>query len=609
MHLKRQLSAFAAVSAFLSPCRAAYSLKDDYTADNFFEKFTFFTDDDPTHGYVDYISQSAASSAGLINTNNNQVYMGVDSENVASGRGRKSVRITSNAVYNHALIILDLEHMPASTCGTWPAFWTVGPNWPTSGEIDIIEGVNTQSSNSVALHTGPGCSISGGGGSSDTSPNSGGTDSAQAIFSGNVQTSNCDIAASGQATNAGCAITSSDSSTYGSGLNSANGGVYATEWNSDVIRVWFFPRGSIPSDIDSGSPSPGSWGAPMAAFGSASCDIDSAFKDQQIVFDTTFCGDWAGQVWSSDSTCSAKASTCEEYVQNNPEAFADSYWAVNSLKVFTGEDDGSGAAPSVSQSASSSAATGKPTVSAPTASSISESVSSASASASGKPRPNPTASSLPSVPASPVPTTMSTSARASSEGSSPGQHTRTRAWTWGGYQSNDNWKHPARMDKRMDRIGARTAEPSLPSPGRSMPTSAPEDEHARGNEPEHGREHDHEHAFPSERPGSPETASPSRTLVRPVVRRGLNGGGPGEARAGNMDVGVAPVNGEAIGDDRAHTHDQDQGNRSGGGSRGRSGSTSASAGAAQRTAASHEHQHIRRHLGRHKERRHFGWGR
>lgn len=22
-------------------------------------------------------------------------------------------------------------------CGTWPAYWLVGPNWPSGGEIDV----------------------------------------------------------------------------------------------------------------------------------------------------------------------------------------------------------------------------------------------------------------------------------------------------------------------------------------------------------------------------------------------------------------------------------------------------------------------------------------
>lgn len=36
--------------------------------------------------------------------------------------------------------------------------WMYGPNWPASGEIDIIEGVNLNTHNSITLHTSPGCS-------------------------------------------------------------------------------------------------------------------------------------------------------------------------------------------------------------------------------------------------------------------------------------------------------------------------------------------------------------------------------------------------------------------------------------------------------------------
>lgn len=55
------------------------------------------------------------------------------------------------------------------------------------------------------------------------------------------------------------------------------------------------------------------------------------------VFDTTFCGDWAGSVWSQSNTCSALAPTCEDYVQNNPGAFAEAFWTVNSLRVYQGD--------------------------------------------------------------------------------------------------------------------------------------------------------------------------------------------------------------------------------------------------------------------------------
>lgn len=78
---------------------------------------------------VSYVNQATARSNGLINSTSQSVYLGVDYTNVTPN-GRPSVRLASKASYNHGLIILDLAHMPGSICGTWPAFWTVGPNWP-----------------------------------------------------------------------------------------------------------------------------------------------------------------------------------------------------------------------------------------------------------------------------------------------------------------------------------------------------------------------------------------------------------------------------------------------------------------------------------------------
>lgn len=97
-----------------------------------------------------YVDQGTAQANGFINTDNGVISIGVDHTNVASGSGRESVRITSKNSYNHGLVILDLSHMPDG-CGTWPAFWMVGPSWPTNGEIDIIEGVNSAGEISTQL--------------------------------------------------------------------------------------------------------------------------------------------------------------------------------------------------------------------------------------------------------------------------------------------------------------------------------------------------------------------------------------------------------------------------------------------------------------------------
>ncbi|KAK6974279.1 hypothetical protein R3P38DRAFT_3239573 [Favolaschia claudopus] len=45
--------------------------------------------------------------------------------------------------------ILAMPHGPS----VWPAYWTVGPNWPNSAEIDIIEGVGDSTTNQMTLYT------------------------------------------------------------------------------------------------------------------------------------------------------------------------------------------------------------------------------------------------------------------------------------------------------------------------------------------------------------------------------------------------------------------------------------------------------------------------
>jgi hypothetical protein len=77
----------------------------------------------PAGGFVTYVTQAYAESAGLYEIEGNQVYIGVDHTNAisSSGPGRDSVRLLSNADYNHALVIANFAHVPGSDCATWPA--------------------------------------------------------------------------------------------------------------------------------------------------------------------------------------------------------------------------------------------------------------------------------------------------------------------------------------------------------------------------------------------------------------------------------------------------------------------------------------------------------
>ena len=320
MYLSAIASSLVALS-LIHTSIAGYALTDDYSKDTFFGNFTAFTGQDPTHGFVNYLNYDTGSSKKLMQTVVNAgdaSYLGVDPAALSS-TGRNSMRITSKKAFNKGLFIIDLLHMPGSACGSWPAFWLLGGGtWPAGGEIDIIEGVHSASHNQMTLHTSAGCSINTSG------------------FSGQANSTNCGPDES----NSGCAITSPDASSFGTGFNSANGGVYATEWTSQGISIWFFPRASIPADIHSSTPNPAGWGNPQAKF-SGQCDVDQHFKDMNIIFNTAFCGDWAGKVWASSGCAkSTGVATCEQYVGQKPEVFKESFWLVNYVKVFQQQQGG-----------------------------------------------------------------------------------------------------------------------------------------------------------------------------------------------------------------------------------------------------------------------------
>ncbi|KAJ7820646.1 hypothetical protein B0H14DRAFT_2371943, partial [Mycena olivaceomarginata] len=88
----------------------------------------------------------------------------------------------------------------------WPAYWTVGPNWPDSGEIDVIEaslsGVGDPTTNQMTLHTSGGCSL-------DTAVTS--------QFTG-TPTAHLSCATSGD-DNDGCGITIFAADVYGHSFN------------------------------------------------------------------------------------------------------------------------------------------------------------------------------------------------------------------------------------------------------------------------------------------------------------------------------------------------------------------------------------------------------
>jgi len=242
-------------------------------------------------------------------------HRGVDYVNIASGRGRNAVRLESKRSYTTGLFILDLDHMPHG-CGVWPAYWTCGPDWPNNGEIDVIENVHDATVNQQTLHTGAGCSEA----SESTS-----------LFTGAWAGSpNCDVYQTG---NSGCGIIGTKDS-YGNAFNTHRGGVYAMEWTNGHIQVFYFARGDVPANLYSTNPDPTTWGTPVGYWSLGNDCAPSHFNNHQIIFDTTFCGDWAGATFASSCPQYA-AQGCDTFVQTNPSYFQDAYWLINSLKIYT----------------------------------------------------------------------------------------------------------------------------------------------------------------------------------------------------------------------------------------------------------------------------------
>ncbi|KAF7306514.1 GH16 domain-containing protein [Mycena indigotica] len=304
-----------------------WQLTQSYAGSNFFDGWDFWDTDDPTHGTVQYVSRADGQSAGLIEINSaGNAVMRVDTTPSISGN-RKSIRITTQKEFTGGLIILDAFHAPTG-CGTWPAFWSNGPNWPVGGEIDIVEGVSDYTNNQATIHTAPGCAL--------TTDNPAKLNASASAVTGGTD---CAAATSG---NAGCGMRSADNKSFGPGFNSNGGGVYAMLWQSSGISVFFFERGDIPDHIDAGAPQPDKWGLPMAHWPAAVCDPWKYFYKHVAIINTSLCGDWAGSAWTSsgipgqEQSCAQRTgfSTCSEFVQKNGGSFAQAYWEIKSVKFY-----------------------------------------------------------------------------------------------------------------------------------------------------------------------------------------------------------------------------------------------------------------------------------
>lgn len=341
----KKIGAAVACATAVRAATQSYQLSEEYTTDNFFEKFDFFTSTytsgdswDSTHGYVQYRGQADAESLGLISTSSSGIYIGPDTNSTydPDGKGRDSVRITSKAMYNEGLMIAKFSHMPVQACGAWPAFWSFGSPWLTMGEIDYFEGWNMMEYNRMAMHTNE--TLAG----ECTLTTTG--------IEGTVMTDDCNNEADGT----GCGV-KDDSGVW----SSTTGATFAMEWTDSAIKVWSWLPSAVPSDITAGTPDPSSsaWGNPTLLVEQTNCDLSKSFANQQLVFNIDFCGDTAGSPTFWNETCSAQTgATCANYVANNPSAFAETYFMIEGIQYYELGVAATSAAASVSVTASASLA-------------------------------------------------------------------------------------------------------------------------------------------------------------------------------------------------------------------------------------------------------------
>jgi hypothetical protein len=281
---------------------------------------------------------------------------------------RQSIRLEGKRRFDRGLIVFDVEHMPFG-CGVWPAFWTTDEDhWPDHGEIDILEGINTQDVVKTALHTSEHCNMYAHvprwswSGQWDIATGLPDTFTGQPNENNRVEADDCFNLAPHQWANQGCVAVSSRNGTIGQAMNDIGGGVYVMEWDPahGYIRSWVFSKDQIPTNLQQSMkraqknnnkddntvvPDPSTWGVlPYAYFAigdGTGCSADH-FVNHHIVINLAFCGTVAGNRFQHD--CPAlyqqynvnndSVLTCNAYIDSNPSALDEAYWKIRGVYLY-----------------------------------------------------------------------------------------------------------------------------------------------------------------------------------------------------------------------------------------------------------------------------------
>ncbi|PIL35181.1 hypothetical protein GSI_02971 [Ganoderma sinense ZZ0214-1] len=313
---------WAVYASFLFPvavrAAAQYDLVKEYAGESFFDEWTFYNNiDNLTHGDVNFLGNIDAFHNKLAYTNDagNAVMRVDNTTQLKFGQKRNSLRLSTKDQFTVGSVwVADLLHVPYG-CSVWSAFWSSAPTWPVGGEIDTFEAVNQDPLGHMGLHTNPGC-----------------THSSNAVQSSTlINSTDCSTEANN---NQGCIISNPNPASYGQAFANAGGGVYVTEFAIDGISIWFFNRTTLPSSLQGNVSTidTSTLGIPVANWPADDCQVNEFFQLQEIVFDITLCGDYAGAASVFYQTCTG---VCyNDWVLGDPSHYDTAYFEVSYLRVY-----------------------------------------------------------------------------------------------------------------------------------------------------------------------------------------------------------------------------------------------------------------------------------
>ncbi|KAI0770562.1 concanavalin A-like lectin/glucanase domain-containing protein [Fomes fomentarius] len=309
----------ACVPLLLSAAAVAqYNLVKEYAGERFFDDWTFYGNfDNLTNGDVTFLNNADAfhNNIAFVNDAGNAIMKVDNSTRLKFNQKRDSIRISTKDQFTVGSVwVADIIHLPYG-CSVWGAFWSSAPTWPLGGEIDTFEAVNQDPYGHMGLHTNPGC-----------------THSPTAVQSSTlINSTDCSIQANN---NQGCIVSNPDPASYGEAFAKAGGGVYVTEFAIDGISIWVFNRTNIPSSLQGNTSSidTSTLGIPVANWPADNCSVNEFFQPQELVFDITLCGDYAGAASVFFETCTG---VCyNDWVLGDPSHYDTAYFEVSYVRVY-----------------------------------------------------------------------------------------------------------------------------------------------------------------------------------------------------------------------------------------------------------------------------------